>query len=85
MSFTLEFCKLWPGVKFCLMGFGGGLRIGPGWKAASGIKGLLFAILSSVLFMECIGSVECMWFVFLVSIFVLPGISCDKLDAWLIA
>ena len=56
-----------------------------GWKAASGIKGLLFGILSSMLFMECVGSVECMQFVFLVSILVLPGISCDKLDGWLIA
>ena len=63
----------------------GGLRIGPGWKGAAGIKGLLFTILSFALFMECVGSVECTWFVFLVSILVHPGISCDKLDGWLIA
>ena len=85
ISFTFEFSELWTCVKFCLIGFGGVQRIGPGWKAASGIQGLLFAILSSTLFMECVGCVECMWFVFLVSIFVLPGIFCDKLDGWLIA
>ena len=37
------------------------------------------------IFMECTGSVVCMQFVFLVSSLVLPGISCDKLDDWLIA
>ena len=54
-------------------------------ERASGIKGLLFTILSSALFMECTGSVVCMQFVFLVPILVLPGISCDKLDGCLIA
>ena len=62
-----------------------GLRIEAEWKGPSGIKGLLFTILSFALFMESVGSVECMWFVFLVSILVLPGISCDTLDGWLIA
>ena len=51
----------------------GGLRIGPGWKGASSIKGLLFTIFSSALFMEFTGSVVCMQLVFLVSILVLPG------------
>ena len=65
--------------------FFGGPRTGPEWKGTSGIKGLLFTILSSALFVECTGSVVCTWFVFLVSILVLPGISCHKLDGWLIA
>ena len=71
--------------QICLIGFGGGLRIGPGWKAASGIKGLLFAILSSALFMECIGSVESMWFCFSCFYFCSSRNSCDRLDGWLIA
>ena len=67
------------------MAFIGGLRIEPGWKGTSSIRGLLFTVLSFALFMECVGSVECTQFIFLVSILVLPGISCDKLDGWLIA
>ena len=82
---SCKFCELWACAIFCLIGFIGGLRIEPGWKGASGKKGLLFTILPSTLFMECAGSMECMQFVFLVSILVLPGISCDKLDGWLIA
>ena len=72
-------------VIFCLIGFNGGLRSGSGWKGASGIKGLLFTILSFALFIECVGSLVCALFVFFVSILVFPGISCDKLDGWLIA
>ena len=51
-----------------------GLRSRSGWKGTSGIKGLLFTALFVV----------CMLFVFLVSILILPGISCDKFDGLLI-
>ena len=41
-------------------------------------------ILPLMLSMECIRSLVCIWFVFLVSICILPGIFCDKWDGWLI-
>ena len=44
----------------------------------SGIKGLVCVIPSSALFTECVGAVEFTQFVFLVSIFVSPGIFCDS-------
>ena len=66
------------------MGSGNGLYTGLGWKGTSGIKGSLFDILPFALFMECVRSLEYMLFVFLVSISVLPGIFCDKLDVLLI-
>ena len=50
----------------------------------TGIKGLLFVIFPFVLFIECVRSLECMGFVFLDSISVLPGIFCDMLDGCLI-
>ena len=54
-------------------------RSGSGWNGTSGIKGLLFINLSLALF------VLCMLFVFRVTILVLPGISCDTPDGWLMA
>ena len=54
-----------------------GLRSGSRWKGTSGIKQLLFTILSFVLF------VVCTLFVFLVSILVLPGISFHLLGYYL--
>ena len=66
------------------MSSGSGLHTGPGWKGTSGIKGSLFDILLFSLFMECVRSLECALFIFLVSISVLPGIFCDKLDVLLI-
>ena len=76
---SCTFCEFWSCIIFWLIGCFGGLRSGSGWKRTSGIKGLLFTILSSMLF------VVGMLFVFLASILVLPGISCDKFDGWLIA
>ena len=58
--------------------------MGPGWKGTFGIKGLVCAIPSSTLFMECVGSLECIQFVFPVSILVSPGIFCDSPDGGLI-
>ena len=47
-------------------------------------QGVLFVILPFALFMDCVRSLVYMWFVFLVSISVLPGIFCDKLgDAFI--
>ena len=67
-----------------LMGLGRGLEVGPGWKGTSGIKELVCVIPSSTLFPECIGSLECIWFVFLVSILVSPGTFCDSSDGGMI-
>ena len=66
------------------MGMGGGLKVGLRWRGTSGIEGSLFVILPFVLFMVCVKSLECMLFVFLVSISDLPGIFCDRLDTLLI-
>ena len=57
----------------------GGPRSRSGWSGTSGIKGLLFINLSLVRFLLC------MLFVFPVTILVLPGISCDTSDGWLMA
>ena len=52
----------------CLIGLGGGLQTGPGWKGTSGIKGLLSVIFSFAMFMEFVGSLECtLFFLFLFS------------------
>ena len=71
--------EIWLCIIFYLIDCSGSLRSGSWKKRTSGIKGLLFTILSFALF------IVCMLFVFLASILVLPGISCDKFDGWLIA
>ena len=48
-------------------------------KEHLGIKDLECVIPPST-FIICIGSFECVWFVFPVSILVLPGIFCDSSD-----
>ena len=48
---------------FHIIGMGGGLYIGPGWKGTSGITGLVCVIPVSALFIICIGSLECSRFV----------------------
>ena len=61
-----------------------GLGVGPvSWtwmEGTYGIKGLVCVTPSSALFMKFTGSVEFTQFVFLVSIFVSPGIFCDSSD-----
>ena len=69
---------------FDLMGLGGGLYVGPGWKGTSGIKGLVCVIPSSAVFTECVGSLEWIQFVFLVFILASPGIFWDSSDSGLI-
>ena len=59
---SCTFCEFCSHVIFCLMGCFGGLRSRYGWQGTSGIKGLLFTIMSFALF------VVCMLFVFLASI-----------------